>query len=62
MFSLYLIALFAVAALAVDPPSPHPDRTWEEMVECRDGVKLHTRMAMPVKDWEGKQFTTIVDR
>ena len=48
----------AISALAFDPDMT---RTWEEMIPCRDGVRLHTRIVMP-KDYEGKTFTTIMDR
>ena len=36
-------------------------RSWEDMVECRDGIKLHTRIVLP-KDYEDKKFTTVIDR
>lgn len=36
-------------------------RTFEVMIPCRDGVELHTRVVLP-KDYEGKQFTTVIDR
>ena len=31
------------------------------MLPCRDGVKLHTRVALPRND-EGQKFTTVMDR
>lgn len=58
MFALTVVALLVASAIAFDP---NEVRTYEEMVACRDGVKLHTRIVMP-KDYEGKTFTAIVDR
>ena len=45
-----------IGAFAIDTT-----RSWEEMVACRDGVELHTRIVLP-KDYEGKTFTTVIDR
>lgn len=36
-------------------------RSWEQMVKCRDGVNLHTRIVLP-RNYTDKNFTTIVDR
>lgn len=56
--SVCLLLLSSVVAF-----DPHPkQRTFEEMLPCRDGVKLHTRGIFP-KDYDGTQkYTTIVDR
>lgn len=53
--------LFASCMVAALAAGIDETRTWEEMVECRDGVKLHARIVLP-KDYEGKQFTTVMDR
>jgi putative CocE/NonD family hydrolase len=36
-------------------------RSWEQMVQCRDGVDLHTRIVLP-RNYTDKKFTAIVDR
>ena len=35
--------------------------TWEDMLPCRDGVKLHTRIVLPNNN-TGAKFPTVVDR
>jgi len=38
-------------------------RSWEEMLPCRDGVELHTRIILPREEDSTQQtYTTIVDR
>ena len=46
----------AVANLAINA-----SRTWDLMLPCRDGKKLHTRVVLPRNDNGGK-YTTVVDR
>jgi predicted acyl esterase len=54
-------SLATLLALWLACAADFSDRTYEAMVEMRDGVKLHTRVVFP-KDHEGKKFTAIVDR
>lgn len=56
------LALVAASApLAAAALSTNESRTWEEMLPCRDGIELHTRIVMP-RDDDGSKYTTIIDR
>lgn len=48
-------------AIAYGIPQKNESRTWEEMLPCRDGTELHTRIVMP-RDDDGSKYTTIIDR
>ena len=58
MKSVVSAAVLASQALSI---AFNESRTWEEMLPCRDGVKLHTRIVMP-KDDNGGKYTAIIDR
>jgi len=57
------IALLLVAVMASEAILMRNEtRTWDEMIPCRDGVKLHTRIALPKNNNSEQRFTTVVDR
>jgi predicted acyl esterase len=61
MFTKAIIAAASISAAVAVGPQKNESRTWEEMLPCRDGTNLHTRIVMPREDNGGK-YTTIIDR